>query len=306
MNTTGSLCSEMPEVTVDTFRPLIQNFVERITDNQWTLLKSGSPDSATKIVLAELLLEIIQAVTNTFLAKFKNTSVAISKEQVQVKLGDTLAQSFADALDIADQEECVSPQNLTNLLAKEVAESVSSALSAQKTVKPGINQHITTPHRLNNMLKHASKMLKKFAAKIEICTPCAHRQTASQTASQKTTSSELVIEDLEDIDYKSICQLHGEEPQSMEEEPQTMEDEPQDPKEDSFVAETARVVEGIIEKAVREITEPLLQDVTDSEYELLQSESSFDIEVVSKDITELITSKERTSTPGSKEKPRCL
>ena len=309
MNTTGNLCSvEMPEVTVNTFRPLIQTFVERMTEGRWILLKSGSPDDATKILLAELLLEIIQAMTNTLLATCKNTCVAISEEQVQVKLGDTLAQSFAEVLDMEDQDQCVSPQRLTSLLAKEVAESVSSALSARKTPGSGVNQHMTPPHRLNNMLKHASKMLKKFAAKIRICTPREHRQTASPTSSLQKTSLQLLLEDLEDRDYNYICRSHGEELQTPEEESQTMDEEPQDaeetPPQDPFVAEAAKLVQGIIEKAVSEITEPLLQDVADSEYEQLQSESSFDIEVVSKDISQVIASEVKTLTPESKDKCR--
>ena len=303
MNTTGNLCSEeMAVVTVDTFRPLIQTFVGRMTEDRWILLKSGSPDDTTKILLAELLLEIIQAMTNTLLATLKNTSVAISEELVEVKLGDTLSQSFAEVLDIKDQDQCDSPQRLTSLLAKEVAESVSSALSAQKSSGSGISQHITPPHRLNNMLKHASKMLKKFAAKIRIRTPRGHRQTVSQTTSLEKTSLELLLEDLENKDFDSICSSHGEELQTPEEEPQDAEEEPP---QDRFVAETAKVVQEIIERAVSEITEPLLQDVVDSEYEELQSESSFQIEVVSYDISQLIASEVfKSSTPQSKEKCR--
>lgn len=92
----------MREVGVDTFPLLIKTFLDRITEEQWKLLKSGSPNNATKILLAELLLEIIQAVTNTFLEALQNTYADISEEWVEDKLGDTLAQSFAEAPDIKD------------------------------------------------------------------------------------------------------------------------------------------------------------------------------------------------------------
>eukprot|EP00064_Thunnus_orientalis_P017266 superscaffoldBa00003623_g17346 len=295
MNRTGSSCSEeMQNVTVEILRPPIQTFVDRMTEDQWTLLKIGCPDNATKILLAELLLDIIQAVTNFSLASLKNTCVNISEEQVQVKLGDTLAQSFGEALDIKnpDQCQCISSERLTNLLAKEITKSISSALSAHNATEPGFSKHITPPIRLNNMIKHASKMLKTFVArcgKMKKCTSRARRQTASQTASQDLASQYLEVK--EDNDS---CQSEGEEPQTPEE----------DPLQDPFVAETAKEVQGIIEKAVSDITQPLLQDVSDSEYQLLQSETSSDIEVVSIDIAKIIASEVETSTPESKQKRR--
>eukprot|EP00064_Thunnus_orientalis_P025141 superscaffoldBa00011999_g25471 len=329
MNITGRLCSEeMLEVTVEIFRPPIQTFVNRMTEDQWTLLRSGSPDNATKILLAELLLEMIQAMTNLFLGYLKNTSVIISEEQVQAKLGDTLVQSFAEALDIKDQHQCVSSERLTNLLAKEVTQSVSSALSADKTTESGMSQHITRPARLNNMINHTSKMLKKFVkkcGKMKMCTPRARQKGGSRSSSQMTSSSEVVWQYLRDGDDRDHCQSQEEKPQaeeespqdpfvlpdlvdeddddscqSQEEEPQAEEESPQDP----FVAETAKIVQEIIGKAVDDITEPLFQDAEDSEYELLKSETSSDIEVVSKDIAKIIASEFKTLIRASKHKGR--
>ena len=316
----------MQEVRIEIFRPPIQTFVNRMTEDQWTLLKSGSPDNATKILLAELLLEIIQAVTNSFLASVKNTCVIISEEQVQAKLGDTLAQSFAEALDMKDQHQCVSSERLTNLLAKEVTKSVSSALSNDNTAESGVSQHVTPPSRLNNMITHTSKMLKKFVArcgKMKMCAPRARRKTSSRSASQMTTSSELVLQYLGDKVGNHSWQSQEEEPQAEEEPPQdpfvlqdlededdndscqSQEEEPQaeeEPPQDPFVAETVKVVQEIIGKAVDDITEPLFQDVEDSEYELLQSETSSDIEVVSKDIAKIIAREVKTLMKKTKQK----
>ncbi|CAK6965367.1 uncharacterized protein LOC121898093 [Scomber scombrus] len=94
--TRGLHTNDMVEITFDSSCPLIQTFFERITEGQWYLLTSGSPDDTTKILLAQLLLEIQQAATNTLLAVLKNTSVVISEEQVQSKLSETLTQSFAE------------------------------------------------------------------------------------------------------------------------------------------------------------------------------------------------------------------
>ncbi|CAK6961284.1 uncharacterized protein LOC121898093 [Scomber scombrus] len=96
MDRTGSPHKE------DSSCPLIQIFYERITEGQWYSRTSGSPDDTTRILLAQLLLDIIQAATNTLLAVLKNTSVVIPEEQVQAKLGETLTQSFAEVLDVED------------------------------------------------------------------------------------------------------------------------------------------------------------------------------------------------------------
>ncbi|CAK6967610.1 uncharacterized protein LOC121898093 [Scomber scombrus] len=260
----------MVEITFDTSCPLIQTFFERITEGQWYSLTSGSPDDSTRILLAQLLLQIKQAATNTLLAVLKNTSVVISEEQVQAKLSETLIESFTKVLDMENLAECVSFKCMTQLLAKEVTESA------------GINQRLTPQHRLDDMLCHASKILETFSSKMP-CTPRSRRQRTSRTSSVCTTA--LTLEDLEDTE--DIVQLLD-----------TTEEAPQDP----FMTEMVNIVQAIIEIELTEFIEPLLQDVADSEYELLLSEFSFDIEVVVKDIAQLIVSevKEKVASPETK------
>ncbi|CAK6967605.1 uncharacterized protein LOC121897596 [Scomber scombrus] len=271
MDGTGSShTEEMVEITFDTSCPLIQTFFERITEGQWYSLTSGSPDDSTRILLAQLLLQIKQAAANTLVAVLKNSSVVISEEQVEGKLSETLIESFTKVLEIENLAECASFKCMTHLLAKEVTESV------------GINQRLTPQDRLDDMLCHATKILETFSSKMP-CTPRSRRQRTSRTSSVCTTA--LTLEDLEDTE--DIIQLLD-----------TTEEPPQDP----FMTETVKIVQEIIEIELTEFIEPLLQDVTDSEYELLLSEFSVDIEVVVKDIAQLIVSevKEKVASPESK------
>ncbi len=287
---------EIPEVRVDSVRPLIESFFKRMTEEQWTLLKSGSPDNATKILLADLLLDIITSVSKALLTALGSTHGDVSEELVLSSLGNTLPQSFAEVLDV-HQVRCVSSERLSDLIAKEVAESVNSALSATVCfAEPELHQHVTPPGRLNAMLTHVCNMLKEFMAKMKIlCTHRPHRQRKSPATSQE----ELSLEDLESADIDDGCQSS---------------DKPVEPEipektssEDSSVKETAKSVQDIIMKEVSEIIEPLLDDVSDSEYELLQSESSMEIEVVADEIAQIIEkvkSSEKTDMAGPSPKPK--
>lgn len=97
---------DMVEFTFDTSRPLIKTFFEGITAGQWYSLTASYPDNGIKILLVQLLLDIIKAATNSLLVAHKNASLVISEEQVQVKLSKALTQSFAEILDAENLAEC--------------------------------------------------------------------------------------------------------------------------------------------------------------------------------------------------------
>ncbi|KAM7397883.1 hypothetical protein PAMA_005967 [Pampus argenteus] len=330
MSKTGS--SETPEVTADIFSPLVQAFVDSLTEDQWELLKLGCPDDATKMLIAELLLEIVQAATNNILVNLKKKHrKKMSENRLQVNLGNTLAQTFADALNMEDQVQCLSSKRLTSLVTEEVEQSVKSILSAQISADPEINEYITPPDRLNRMLKHASKILKIFARKKKVL-PQSPRQTVSQNTSQRTTSkglSDMKAEDgVTNVYVKPIGPMdHGtleKDPEDLEEKPGalkdtgSLEDDPEvledtgslvedpevlvEPPQDSFTA----AVQEVIEKAVCEITEPLLKDIEKSDYERLQSESSDKIRTLAKVIARSIEEDVEHLGEQSSQKPTVL
>ena len=119
-------------ITADTVRPIVECFFKAITPEQWELLKSGSPDEITKLLVADMLLKIMTAITDAVLTAQKSQNDISSDKSVQFSLGDTLTQSFVEVLDIQDQVECTSSGRLTELMEKEVAERIRSDLSARK------------------------------------------------------------------------------------------------------------------------------------------------------------------------------
>ncbi|KAM7390028.1 hypothetical protein PAMA_008276 [Pampus argenteus] len=168
MNQSGiSQSVVMQEVTTDTLRSLIETFFQKLTQVQWSLLKAGDPDDSTKFLLAELLLAVVLAVTNTVLASLKDTRVTISNKEVQTKLGDILAENFCEALGIRNKVRCVNSERLTTLVVKEVTKSIRSTLSSRGSVDSEMYQHVTPPTKLNKMITCASKMLKKLTAKMQ-------------------------------------------------------------------------------------------------------------------------------------------
>ena len=69
---TVSQTEDIPEVSKDTVRPLIESFFKRITAEQWESLKSCTPDDATKIMMADLLLDIITALSKAWLKTLRS------------------------------------------------------------------------------------------------------------------------------------------------------------------------------------------------------------------------------------------
>ncbi|XP_032391848.1 uncharacterized protein LOC116701916 [Etheostoma spectabile] len=274
---------EMPEINVDTVLPAIESFFRRITTDQWRLLKLGTPDIATEILLAELILEIIKSVSAALL-KAISKNVVVTEESVQFSMGNMLSQCFGKVLDAP----CVSSKGLTNLVAKEVAENVNSALST--TGEPDITQHVTPPHRLNAMVSHACKMLKSFTSKIKIlCTPRPHRQRQNLTTFYRD-------KDLEDVDMDD---KNDSAPSVVTIELETSEGSSKVSSETT----TVTAVEDILRDEMSKIMEPLLDEVPDLEYEQLRSESSQEISSFAKYISQSLSkSLDKTDAAEKKKK----
>ncbi|KAJ4945671.1 hypothetical protein JOQ06_023352, partial [Pogonophryne albipinna] len=112
----------------------------RLTGDQWLLLRSGKPDGATLIVVADLVLEVVTSLTKAILAAFTGMKTSVSEESIR----------SAQTLDVTSQVEDDSVELCAAVISKEVAESVNSALStpmhtAERVVPP------PPPRRLNVM-----------------------------------------------------------------------------------------------------------------------------------------------------------
>ncbi|XP_026211706.1 uncharacterized protein LOC113159301 [Anabas testudineus] len=268
------------ELRLETIRQLIESFTSAMTKEQWRLIQVGSPDHATKAMLADLLLDIISIITKAVLATFSCLNVMVPADCVQSSLVNALTESFAEVLGVKDEAQTVSTERLTDLIVKEVAESVSSALSTSDgfAVEPSVNR-VTPQQTLKAMIRHACTMLKAFTAKMDIsCRP--QRQRRHRTDDQwKQEDTELV----------NITGEHQSPNRFVE--PETKEDVSS---EDSFVMKTSKIVQEIINRNVKDITEPFLDELPDSEYGMLKTESSKEIKVVADDIAQIISEEIRS------------
>ncbi|XP_074492587.1 uncharacterized protein LOC141768311 [Sebastes fasciatus] len=263
----------MPEFNVRrVVSKLLNSFFKGMTADQWGFLKSGSPDDATMTMMGELLLDMTAALTKAFLKSLGSTTLA-SEDDVQINLGDTISQGFAEALGVDVSVQCPSSKSLTTLISEEVSESVRSALSSPE----GIVQRLTPPSRLNNMILHACKMCQAFIGKMKsVFSPRSRKQ-------------------------RTICEESDVEP-----EPSDAEDRhAATPSSDVVIAmKDITHVTIIIKKQLNDITEPLLVDVPDSEYTLLQSQNSREIEDVAEEIARSIAEDAVRQTPSAQKSKR--
>ncbi|XP_074492706.1 uncharacterized protein LOC141768358 [Sebastes fasciatus] len=263
----------MPEFNVRrVVSKLLNSFFKGMTADQWGFLKSGSPDDATMTMMGELLLDMTAALTKSFLKSLGSTTLA-SEDDVQINLGDTISQGFAEALGVDVSVQCPSSKSLTTLISEEVSESVRSALSSPE----GIVQRLTPPSRLNNMILHACKMCQAFIGKMKsVFSPRPRKQ-------------------------RTICEQSDVEP-----EPSDAEDRHAvTPSSDVVIAmKDITYVTIIIKKQLNDITDPLLVDVPDSEYALMQSQNSREIEDVAEEIARSIAKDAVRSTPPEQKRKR--
>ncbi len=66
---------EMEKLIETSLRPLILDFLNKLTAEQRKILRDGEPDTATKVMLADLILEIIMSVTKALVKAFMGLDV---------------------------------------------------------------------------------------------------------------------------------------------------------------------------------------------------------------------------------------
>ncbi|KAI4819608.1 hypothetical protein KUCAC02_004848 [Chaenocephalus aceratus] len=285
----------MPELRVTLF-PIVEPFVKGVRGDQWLLLRSGKPDDATLIVVADLVVEVVTSLTKAILAACTGMKTSVSEESIRSSLGDALSQSIAQALDLASQVEDDSVELCAAAISKEVAESVNSALSTPMHTA----ERVIRPRRLNVMVGHTCTMLKAFAGKMRI------RRSKRRTRQRKLSPVPLEkpLVDNEEPRAESLVSvvslLIGVQEQSSSG--------------DSVIdIRKQKSVEELIDQELRKITDPVLDDLPDQVYALLQEECSLEIANTAMGITALLTqqeeNQERThdgkSTSQHKQETKC-
>lgn len=169
-----------------------------------------------------------------------------------------------------------SSEILTSLLTKQIPGKCQLCLSvAAHTEKPVITVQDTHPGRCNAIVHHSCQIVKDCEGKMKaqcMSSPCRQR---------------IVISLLQNInDEKDNKQQRGTN-KSIDsgKNSKTVKSEKD---RYSLVTITSKVVPEIPRKEVSDITEPLLVDVSDTDYEQLESGSLLEIRIVTDDIAEVI------------------
>lgn len=251
-----------PLLRIDCIRPLIRVFFRRITERQWKLLKTGSPDEATKILLVEMMLNIISSVTKNLLAALGKAKTPDSQKEILSSLDHLFPLVLGKALGIPNKVENASLKTLSHIIKTEVTENVTMALS---------NQRVIDPAKLEIMVSHACKIFKLFAAKME--TFVSSHQSKERTDIFLCNDVQGNIEDVK---------THREETDENGGAGDCLPDQ----RVQSFLKK--------IHTELVKIFPSLLTDMSDSEYKKLQSEASVDLQTFGAELSTVFRAKGMT------------
>lgn len=176
--------------TLEVIRPPIKSFFEKITEEQWLLLKTGVLDGGTEKLLAEFLLELIAGLSDALLAEHINLNVVISEELVVSTVVLPLTRSLAEFLVFEDKVKCNSIDLLSDLIVQEVTEIADSVLGIVTDAAEAA--YVTAPCRLSAMISHASNILHTLECKVFVFkTPAQRLQAKKIHAAEPQDSGEL-------------------------------------------------------------------------------------------------------------------
>lgn len=249
----------MPSVSKNLVFSLIDSFFKKLSVEQWRLLTAGTPDVGTKMLLAGLLLDIVDTVTEELAFNINEGDGVMSEKDVEACLGDTISWSFSEVLQIEEEVQCVSSQKLTELVVEEVTQEVNSITSPSET-----RQRNGTLERLKVMVSHGCQMLNNMIKR-------KHGSTIldKQSETSTGTASPITVERLSPEKIFS---------------------------ENSFVLATSRAVQQIIRKEVNSVTEPLLKSDVDSD---ILSKHSLETDDVAEDVVQSIVDDVEPEKPVS-------
>lgn len=246
-----------PILRIDCVRPLIRVFFQRITGRQWKLLKSGFPDEATKILLVEMILNMISSVTKNLLAALGKAKTPDNQRHILSSLDHTFPPVLAKALGIPSKVDNASLKTLSHIIKTEVKENVTLALS---------NQRVIDPAKLEIMVCHTSKIFKLFAAKMEVFVSSHQSKERMGVFLCKDVNSKTDPEEMEDNGGAGDCLP--------------------DRRLQSFLKK--------IQTELVKIFPPLLNDMSESEYRKLQSEASTELHTFEAEISTVFSAKGMT------------
>lgn len=144
--------------TAQTLRPSVDSFFDRITVEQWTLITQGCPDDTTKMLLADLILEMISSVTAAISSAVEEDPAC--RDTLVSALDVSLRRSLTEVLHIEEHADDVSVRCVTDMIKEEVKEGLEAFFS-------GSPQKITTLCSLNSMILIVTNVMKKFSRRVK-------------------------------------------------------------------------------------------------------------------------------------------
>lgn len=243
-------------------KPLVRSFIEKMTVDQWRSLISPSPDHASIILLAELILGVIHDVSE-FLLKSIRCRSAPGSEGTMSTLHTDLSHTFSESLGLEDQADNVSLTDLADMIQKETEEIVTSSITEEYTD----NTYIIQPDRLNAIINITVELFRKFGHKIK-----AAELRCKYWYQKKEVEREVLLAW-----------------RDSEGEPA---DSPEDISLPQYVS-TTELVQDVIRKDWIDISSTLLDDITVGEYKKLQSQSSMEIQSVADEIAAILSEKRK-------------
>ncbi|XP_068430631.1 uncharacterized protein [Clinocottus analis] len=166
--------SKIIDVVISCFRQL--------TADQWTLLKTCSPDATTKLLMANLILEMVTIVSKAF-SRVVVSNTDPSGEQVKNSLGKLVEDCFKTALNITDDVHCENSKRLQELINVQVTLNITAE---------NLYMNITMPKILDAILDAMVKMTTRVK-KIFVCR--AQWNSASPTADASTQEPQASCDD---------------------------------------------------------------------------------------------------------------
>ncbi|KAF3701830.1 hypothetical protein EXN66_Car017518 [Channa argus] len=245
------------------FGVAIKCFLGKMTLEQHGHLLLETPDKATRLRLAKICMELILCLSRDILKAIEDFK-GQTENRLFSRVENMFIQTFFEVLDIKDR--CVSLEELTTLIIREVKEIINSALHNLNESKKPKKSRITPPNRVSAMVKYVLEILKTFGAKIKtFCTsiPCTRRDGT------------IITHDLmEKVEVTEVSVSPQETPDTSM-------------KSETSITEISQAVQEAITEELTESIHPLLDELSDSDYISLQSESSQDIRIAADDIAQV-------------------
>lgn len=272
---------DIPAINRTDFVLIINSLMKKMTTNQWELLQSGQPDDTTVFMFIDMLLEMITLMSRAILRAQTGTREEISEEEVRTSLGDSISWSFTEALKLEDQglDQTQSLEELTDLIAVEVAENVNTSLAMnnKQTEEPTLCR-VLPFQALQKMIAHTCTVFKAFPASIRrLCKPLQCWSTRGQTISVQTKDQEEV--ESADADESSVSSA------------ESLTSSPKVSSHANIKSDTSDHIESIIYEEISPILEHVLDNVPDSECELIRSDLSLAIRNVAEEIVRSVIEK---------------